>query len=112
RCLRDEDLRADRQFEFMQFDMEMTFAGRDDVLEAVSTAVLAAAQAVRPGEGPASIPRMTWLEGMERFGTDKPDTRFGMELVDITEVFAATDFRAFAGAEVIKGILVPGEGEM
>jgi aspartyl-tRNA synthetase len=112
RCLRDEDLRADRQFEFMQFDVEMSFAGQEDVLEAVSTAVLAAAEAVRPGEAPASIPRMTWLDGMERFGTDKPDTRFGMELVDLTEVFAATEFRAFAGAKAIKGILVEGQGDM
>ncbi len=111
RCLRDEDLRADRQFEFMQLDMEMTFAGQEDVLDAVSAAVLAAAEAVRPGEAPASIPRMTWLEGMERFGTDKPDTRFGMELVDLTEVFAATEFRALAGAEAIKGILVEGQGD-
>jgi aspartyl-tRNA synthetase len=112
RCLRDEDLRADRQFEFMQLDMEMSFAGQEDVLEAVSAAVLAAAEAVRPGEAPASIPRMTWLEGMERYGTDKPDTRFGMELVDLTEVFEATEFRAFAGAESIKGIRVEGEADM
>jgi aspartyl-tRNA synthetase len=112
RCLRDEDLRADRQFEFMQLDMEMSFAGQEDVLEAVSAAVLAAAEAVRPGESPASIPRMTWLEGMERYGTDKPDTRFGMELVDLTEVFEATEFRAFAGAESIKGIRVEGEADM
>ena len=112
RCLRDEDLRADRQFEFMQLDVEMSFAGQEDVLDAVTTAVLAAAEAVRPGEAPASIPRMTWLEGMERYGTDKPDTRFGMLLEDLTEVFEATEFRAFAGTEVIKGILVAGEGEM
>src|SRR4029078_6337269 len=112
RCLRDEDLRADRQFEFMQFDVEMSFAGQEDVLEAVSAAVLAAAEAVRPGEAPASIPRMTWLGGVERYGTDKPDTRFGMELVDLTEVFEATEFRAFAGAESIKGIRVEGEGDM
>jgi aspartyl-tRNA synthetase len=112
RCLRDEDLRADRQFEFMQFDVELTFGGQEDVLDAVTAAVLAAAEAVRPGEAPASIPRMTWIEGMERYGSDKPDTRFGMLLEDLTEVFAATEFRAFAGAEAIKGILVAGEGDM
>ena len=112
RCLRDEDLRADRQFEFMQLDVEMSFAEQDDVLDAVSVAVLAAAEVACPGEGPVSIPRLTWREGMERYGTDKPDTRFGMQLVELGEVFAATEFRAFAGAEAIKAIRVPGEGEM
>jgi aspartyl-tRNA synthetase len=112
RCLRDEDLRADRQFEFMQLDVEMSFADQEDVLEAVSLAVLAAASSVRPSEAPASVPRLTWLDAMERYGSDKPDTRFGMELVDITEVFAATDFKAFAGAETVKGIRVEGAGDM
>jgi aspartyl-tRNA synthetase len=112
RCLRDEDLRADRQFEFMQLDVEMTFADQEDVLDAVSIAVLSAANAVRPGEAHASIPRMTWHDAMERYGTDKPDVRFGMELAELTEVFAATEFRAFADAEAIKGICVPGEGDL
>jgi aspartyl-tRNA synthetase len=108
RCLRDEDLRADRQFEFMQLDIEMTFADQQDVLEAVSLAVLRAAEVVRPGATPSSIPQMTWHEAMERYGSDKPDIRFGLELVDLDEVFAATDFRAFAGADAVKGICVTG----
>jgi aspartyl-tRNA synthetase len=112
RCLRDEDLRADRQFEFMQLDLEMTFAEQNDVLDAVTTAVLAAAEAVRPGEAPTSIPRMTWHEGMERFGSDKPDIRFGMELVELTDLFGDTEFRAFAGADAVKGIRVEGGGEI
>jgi len=112
RCLRDEDLRADRQFEFMQLDLEMTFADQDDVLDATSVAVLAAAEAVRPGAAPASIPRMTWLEAAERFGSDKPDVRFGLELVELTPVFGATEFQAFAGADAVKGIRVPGHGDM
>src|SRR5712691_290513 len=70
RCLRDEDLRADRQFEFMQLDVEMAFADQEDVLDAVSVAVLAAAEVARPGAGAVAIPRMTWHEAMERFGTD------------------------------------------
>ncbi len=111
RCLRDEDLRADRQFEFMQLDLEMSFADQEDVLDATSAAVLAAAEAVRPGEAKATIPRMTWQEGMDRYGSDKPDIRFGMELADLGEVFGATEFRAFAGAEAVKGICVPGGGE-
>jgi aspartyl-tRNA synthetase len=112
RCLRDEDLRADRQFEFMQLDIEMTFADQEDVLNAVSAAVLAAADAGRPGEAPAEIPRMTWHDAAERYGSDKPDVRFGMELVELTEVFEATEFRAFAGADAIKGICVKGEGDL
>jgi len=111
RCLRDEDLRADRQFEFMQLDVEMTFADQEDVLEAVSIAVLAAAEAARPGEVAATIPRMTWHDAMERYGSDKPDVRFGMELVELTELFVATEFRAFAGVEAVKGLRVAGESE-
>jgi aspartyl-tRNA synthetase len=112
RCLRDEDLRADRQFEFMQLDVEMTFADQEDVLDAVSVAVLAAAEVARPGVRLGSIPRMTWHEAMERYGCDKPDLRFAMELVELTEVFGHTDFRAFAGADAVKGIRVEGEAEM
>ena len=93
RCLRDEDLRADRQYEFMQLDAEMSFVDQDDVLAAISEAVLDAAEAVT-GERP-TIERMTWHEAMDRFGVDKPDLRFGMELVELTPVFAATEFKAF-----------------
>ena len=111
RCLRDEDLRSDRQFEFMQLDVEMTFADEEDVLDAVTIAVLAAAEVARPGEVPATVPRMTWHEAMERYGSDKPDVRFGMELVELTDVFGDTEFRAFAGAESVKGIRVEGLGD-
>jgi aspartyl-tRNA synthetase len=110
RCLRDEDLRADRQYEFMQLDMEMSFVGQDDVLDAVSEAVLSAAEAVT-GERPAPIGRITWREAMDRYGVDKPDLRFGMELVELTDVFAATEFKAFAGAGAIKAIRVAGRAE-
>jgi aspartyl-tRNA synthetase len=112
RCLRDEDLRADRQFEFMQLDVEMSFAHQRDVLDAVSTAVLAAAEAVRPGEAAASIPHLTWHDAMERYGSDKPDVRFAMELVELTDLFGDTGFRAFAGADAVKGIRVAGEGDV
>ena len=110
RCLRDEDLRADRQYEFMQLDAEMSFATQDDVLEAIGNAVLAAAEAVT-GERPASIERMTWREAMENYGIDKPDLRFGMQLVELTPIFGSTEFKAFAGAASIKGIRVPGRAE-
>ena len=110
RCLRDEDLRADRQYEFMQLDAEMSFVDQDDVLEAIGEAVLDAAEAVT-GERPLPIPHITWHEAMDRYGVDKPDLRFGMELVELTKLFAATEFKAFAGAESIKGIRVPAMAE-
>ena len=100
RCLRDEDLRADRQFEFMQ----------DDVLAFISHAISSATEAVT-GERPGEIPRMSWHEAMERFGSDKPDIRFGMELVELTGVFADTGFRAFQ-APCVKGIRVPGGADL
>lgn len=105
RCLRDEDLRADRQYEFMQLDAEMSFVSQDDVLENIGHAVVAAAIAVT-SEAPPEIERITWRDAMERFGIDKPDLRFGMELVELTSLFAATEFKAFAGAACIKGIRV------
>ena len=106
RCLRDEDLRADRQFEFMQLDAEASFVSQDDVLGFISHAVASAAEAVT-GERPGGIPRMSWFDAMERFGTDKPDIRFGMELGELTGVVADTEFRAFQ-APCVKGIRVPG----
>ncbi len=110
RCLRDEDLRADRQYEFMQLDAEMSFVNQDDVLAAISTAVIAAAESVT-GVKPDPIQQITWREAMERFGVDKPDLRFGMELTELTSIFSSTEFKAFAGAESIKGIRVEGKAE-
>jgi aspartyl-tRNA synthetase len=107
RCLRDEDLRADRQYEFMQLDAEASFVTQDEVLEFISEAVLDAAEAVT-GERPGAIPQITWREAMDLYGSDKPDLRFGMELLELTSVFAATEFKAFASAEAIKGLRVPG----
>ncbi len=106
RCLRDEDLRADRQFEFLQLDAEMSFAGQEEVFECISHAVAAATEAVT-GERPTEFPRMPWREAMERFGSDKPDTRFGMELVELTPLFSATEFKVFQ-APSVKGIRIPG----
>ncbi len=102
RCFRDEDLRADRQFEFTQLDAEMSFASQDDVLAAI-TAAVAAVVAEVSGQTLAEIPRMTWRDAMDTYGSDKPDVRFGMELVDLTDEFAATGFNAFK-AGCIKGL--------
>jgi aspartyl-tRNA synthetase len=108
RCLRDEDLRADRQFEFMQLDIEASFVDQDDVLGFVSEAVLDAAEAVT-GERPEPIGRLSWAEAMDRFGSDKPDLRFGMELVELTQTFSATAFNAFK-ADYVGALLATGEG--
>ncbi len=105
RCLRDEDLRADRQFEFSQLDLECSFASQDDVMAFVSEAVLDAAEAAT-GDRPPPIERMTWADALDRYGTDKPDLRFGMELVDLTPTFAATEVRAFS-SPTVKAIVVP-----
>jgi aspartyl-tRNA synthetase len=113
RCMRDEDLRADRQFEFTQLDAEMSFASQDDVLAAISVAVAAAASAATGATVAAgAIPRMTWRDAQDRYGSDKPDVRFGMDLIDVTAVFARTEFKAFASAGAVKGIRVPGQGDL
>ena len=105
KCLRDEDLRADRQYEFMQLDAEMSFVNKDDVMAMISTAVIAAAKAAT-GSEPPPIERMTWHDAMNQYGIDKPDLRFEMKLVEMTSVFAKTEFKAFASAESIKAICV------
>jgi aspartyl-tRNA synthetase len=109
RCLRDEDLRADRQFEFTQLDMEASFVTQDDVLEFVAEAVLDAAE-VATGERPPPIERMTWADALDRYGTDKPDLRIGQRLVDLAPVLAGTEVRALQ-APAVKGLLVPGGAE-
>ena len=95
RCFRDEDFRADRQPEFTQLDVEMSFCSADDVI-ALSEQVLAQVwKEVLGYEVPMPIPRMTYAEAMRRFGIDRPDLRFGCELVDFTDYFAKTPFRVF-----------------
>ncbi|MGB9359126.1 MAG: aspartate--tRNA ligase [Acidimicrobiia bacterium] len=97
RCYRDEDMRADRQLEFTQLDFEGSFWGQEDVLqtlEAVSTTVT---KTLRGADIDRPFPRLTWHEAMERYGTDKPDIRFGMEINDLSGLFASTEFKAFSG---------------
>ena len=106
RCMRDEDLRADRQFEFSQLDIEASFVDQDDVLGFVSVAVLDAAEAAT-GVRPDDIPSMTWTEALDRYGTDKPDLRFEMLLHDLSDVFAVTEVKAFS-APTVKAMRVRG----
>jgi len=110
RCLRDEDLRADRQFEFMQLDMEASFVTQEDVLSFVSEAIKDSAETIT-GERPGEIPTMTWHDAMERFGSDKPDTRFGMELIELSDIFQETEANVFK-VDCVKGILYPQGAEM
>ena len=109
RCLRDEDLRADRQFEFTQLDVEASFVNQSDIFRFVSSAVRDAAEAiggVRPGE----IEEMTWAHALDHYGTDKPDLRFSMTLQDLSQAFAATEVKAFQ-APCVKAIRVPNGAE-
>jgi aspartyl-tRNA synthetase len=106
RCYRDEDFRADRQPEFTQLDMEMSFVDADDVI-AISEEVLAALWALIGYQLPLPIPRISHADAMRRFGSDKPDLRFGLELVECTEYFSGTTFRVFQ-APYVGAVVMPG----
>ncbi len=107
RCFRDEDFRADRQPEFTQLDIEMSFVDQEDILR-VCEEILAEVFAKTIGYTiPRPIPRMTYLEGMRRFGSDKPDLRFGQEIVECQEFFARTTFRVFQ-ADYVGAVVMPG----
>jgi aspartyl-tRNA synthetase len=113
RCFRDEDLRADRQPEFTQLDIEVSFMSVDHLFHLMEQMFANVFREVLNVEIPTPFPRLTYQEAMERYGTDKPDTRFGMELIDLTEVFAGTSFQVFAntiaGGGQIKAIKVEGK---
>ena len=116
RCFRDEDLRADRQPEFTQVDMELSFVDVDDVIDATERMVQRVCKDAIGVEVKLPMKRMTWKEAMERFGSDKPDTRFGMELTDVSEVVKGCGFGVFTGAlengGSVRGINVKGQAEM
>ena len=109
RCYRDEDFRKDRQPEFTQLDIEMSFVEQSDVVEVGEEVVAALWREVAGFEVPRPIPHLTYHEAMARFGSDKPDLRFGLELVDLTSYFASTPFRVFQ-AEHVGAIVMPGGG--
>ncbi|MGO5315433.1 aspartate--tRNA ligase [Bilifractor sp. LCP21S3_A7] len=117
RCFRDEDLRADRQPEFTQIDMELSFVDVDDVIDVNERYLKYLFKKTLNIDVPTPIPRMTWIEAMNRFGSDKPDVRFGLELVDVSEVVKDFDFAVFKNALSLKdgsvrGINVKGQGNM
>ena len=116
RCYRDEDLRADRQPEFTQVDMELSFVDIDDVIDVNERLLQAMFKEILGVDIPLPMPRMTWQEAMDRFGSDKPDTRFGMELIDVTKVVENCGFGVFTGAiengGTVRGINVKGQGHM
>jgi aspartyl-tRNA synthetase len=116
RCFRDEDLRADRQPEFTQIDLEMSFVERDDVLEIIERMMVYIMKQVKEDEEKyyirkkipdfkLPIPRLTWDEAMSKYGTDKPDTRFGLELVDVTDIAKGTEFKVFAETAKTGGLV-------
>lgn len=116
RCYRDEDLRADRQPEFTQIDMELSFVDVDDVIEVNERFLAKLFKEVLDVDVQLPIQRMTWQEAMDRYGSDKPDTRFGMELVNVTETVKDSEFVVFKGAiengGTVRGINAKGQGAM
>ena len=116
RCFRDEDLRADRQPEFTQIDMELSFVDVDDVIDVNERLLAKLFKEILGVEVSLPIPRMTWQEAMDRFGSDKPDIRFGMELVDVSEVVKDCEFVVFKNAlengGSVRGINAKGQGAM
>ena len=112
RCFRDEDLRADRQPEFTQLDIEMSFMDQEEILELNESLICAIWKSVKGIELPRPFPRMTWHDAMERYGTDRPDTRYGMELVTVSDIVKDMGFKVFSGAVksggAVKVIAVPG----
>ncbi|MCT0247683.1 aspartate--tRNA ligase [Synechococcus sp. CS-205] len=115
RCFRDEDLRADRQPEFTQLDIEMSFMGQEEILELNEALIAAIWKAARGVELPRPFPRLSWHEAMDRYGTDRPDTRYGMELTNVSDLVAGMGFKVFSGAVAaggsVKCIAVPGGNE-
>ena len=116
KCFRDEDLRADRQPEFTQVDMELSFVDVDDVIEVNEKLLKHICKEAIGLDVTTPIPRMTWIDAMNRYGSDKPDTRFGMELTDVSETVKGCGFGVFTGAldngGSVRGINVKGQAEM
>jgi aspartyl-tRNA synthetase len=105
RCFRDEDLRADRQPEFTQLDMEMSFMAQEDIISLNEDLVCHIFKAVKGIDLNRPFPRLTYAEAMERYGSDKPDTRYGLELVNVSDLFSTSGFKVFSGAVASGGVV-------
>ncbi|MAG55025.1 MAG: aspartate--tRNA ligase [Planctomycetes bacterium] len=116
KCFRDEDLRADRQPEFTQLDMEMSFVRQDDVFRVIERTMAAIYQELKGIEVPTPFPRYTYHEAMNRWGIDKPDVRFDLELFDLSDVAKESGFKVFKGAVesggIVRGLVLPGGAEL
>jgi len=114
-CFRDEDLRADRQPEFTQLDIEVSFLEQEEILDLNERLIAAIWKTAKGIELPLPFPRLTWQEAMDRYGTDRPDTRYGLELVDVSTIAAHSGFKVFSGAVAaggaVKCIAIPGGNE-
>ncbi len=112
RCFRDEDLRADRQPEFTQLDIEVSFMEQEQILQLNERLIATIWRAVKGIELPSPFPRLTWQEAMDRYGTDRPDTRYGLELTNVSDIVATSGFKVFSGAVAaggaVKCIAIPG----
>ena len=106
-CWRDEDLRADRQFEFRQLDLELAFPTREDVLEVLERVVVACFEALDRPPPERPFPRLAYADAMLRYGSDKPDLRFGLEIQDATEITRESEFKVFADAPAVRFLVVP-----
>ncbi len=116
RCFRDEDLRADRQPEFTQLDMEMSFMSQDEIMQLNEDLMRQVFKTVKGIDLPNTFPRMTYAEAMDRYGTDRPDARFGLELANVSDLFGESGFKVFSGAiaqgGVVKVLPIPGGNDL
>ena len=116
RCFRDEDLRADRQPEFTQLDIEMSFVERDDILNLIEELYLGMTEQLVPGKTVSPFPRMSYADAMSRYGSDKPDLRYGLELIDVAEIVLKSEFQVFKTAiddgGIVKGFAAPGMADL
>ena len=108
KCFRDEDLRADRQLEFTQIDLEMTFVDEEQVMGVAEEMIRAVFRSTLGKELPDPFPRMSWEEAMRDYGSDRPDVRFGLKLFEVGDIFAGSGFKVFASVELVKALRLPG----